>query len=141
MPTTHSSGVKTYHDQIALEGNKWLTWALREALVPAFYADCEIRSRFDAFGETKNANVAKTVMARWLLKVVYHVLKEGRPYSRAHPPAITRSRLSIPLASSSRAALLKQVKGLGVGSYSMSGTGGTNGRLNKLLIINAIEYN
>jgi len=28
----------------------------------------------------KGANVAKTAIARWLLKVVYHVLKERRPY-------------------------------------------------------------
>jgi transposase len=100
VPTTHSSGGKTYHGQITLEGNKWLRWALMEAVVPASYADCEIRSRLDALRKIKNANVAKTVMARWLLKVVYHVLKEGRPYITAHPAGTTPGRLSIALASS-----------------------------------------
>lgn len=78
-PSTHSSGGKTYHGKTTLEGNKWLRWALVEAVVPASYADTEIRTRLNALRKIKNANVAKTIMARWLLKVVYHVLKEGRP--------------------------------------------------------------
>jgi len=92
VPSTHSSGGKTYHGKITLEGNKWLRWALMEAVVPASYADCEIRSKLDALRKIKNANVAKTVMARWLLKVVYHVLKEGRTYMAAHPADTTLGR-------------------------------------------------
>jgi hypothetical protein len=52
--------------------------------VPASYANAEIKERLDAFREKKRANVAKTSMARWLLKVVYHVLKERRPYVVAY---------------------------------------------------------
>jgi len=99
VPSTHSSGGKTYHGKITLEGNKWLRWALMEAVVPASYADCEIRSRLDALRKIKNANVAKTIMARWLLKVVYHVLKEGRPYMANHAADTNRSRLSKALAN------------------------------------------
>jgi transposase len=100
VPSTHSSGGKTYHGKITLEGNKWLRWALMEAVVPASYADAEIRSKLDSLRKIKNANVAKTIMARWLLKVVYHVLKEGRPYVIAHPADINPGRLSFALASS-----------------------------------------
>jgi hypothetical protein len=60
--------------------NWWLRWALVEAVVPASYADTEIRTRLNTLRKIKSANVAKTIMARWLLKVVYHVLKECRPY-------------------------------------------------------------
>jgi transposase len=84
VPSTHSSGGKTYHGKITSEGNRWLRWALVEAAVPASYADVEIKERLDAFRKTKGANVAKTAMARWLLKVVYHVLKEKRPYIAAY---------------------------------------------------------
>jgi transposase len=100
VPSTHSSGGKTYHGKITREGNKWLRWALMEAVIPASYADSEIRSKLDALRKIKNANVAKTIMARWLLKVVYHVLKEGRPYMTAHPVNTNRGRLSKALASS-----------------------------------------
>ena len=51
-----------------------------EAAVPASYADIEIKKRIDTLRKTKGANVAKTAIARWLLKVIYHLLKERRPY-------------------------------------------------------------
>jgi transposase len=66
--------------KITSEGNRWIRWALVEAAVPASYADAEIRKRIDTLRKTKGANVAKTAIARWLLKVVYHVLRERRPY-------------------------------------------------------------
>ena len=84
VPSTHSSGGKTYHGKITSEGNRWLRWALVEAAVPASYADAEIKERLDTLRKKKGANVAKTAMARWLLKVVYHVLKEKRPYITAY---------------------------------------------------------
>jgi transposase len=54
VPSTHSSGGKTYHGKITLEGNKWLRWALTEAVVPASYADSEIRSKLDALRKVKH---------------------------------------------------------------------------------------
>jgi transposase len=84
VPSTHSSGGKTYHGKITSEGNRWIRWALVEAAVPASYADAEIKERIDTLRKTKGANVAKTAIARWLLKVVYHVLKERRPYISAY---------------------------------------------------------
>jgi len=83
-PSTHSSGGKTYHGKITSEGNRWLRWALVEAAVPASYADAQIKGRLDTLRKKKGANVAKTAIARWLLKVVYHVLKERRPYVTAY---------------------------------------------------------
>jgi len=80
VPSTHSSGGKTYHGRITSEGNRWLRWALVEAAVPASYTDAEVKERLNGFRERKGANVAKTAMARWLLKVVFHVLKERRSY-------------------------------------------------------------
>jgi transposase len=87
VPSTHSSGGKTYHGRITSEGNRWLRWALVEAAVPASYADVEIKERLDIFRKKKSANVAKTAIARWLLKIVYHVLKERRPYITAYKTA------------------------------------------------------
>jgi transposase len=77
VPSTHSSGGKTYHGRITSEGNRWIRWALVEAAVPASNADAEIRERINTLRKKKGNNVAKTAIARWLLKVVYHVLKEG----------------------------------------------------------------
>lgn len=100
VPSAHSSGGKTYHGKIISEGNRWLRWALVEATVPASYADAEMKERLDTFRKKEGANVAKTAMARWLLKVVYHVLKERRPYITAYNRLVKeRSRLLLRLAN------------------------------------------
>lgn len=100
IPSTRSSGGKTYHGRLTSEGNRWLRWALIEAVVPASYTDAEIRDRLNALRKIKSANIAKTIVARWLLKIVYHVLKEGRPYVVANPDRTCPSRLLFALASS-----------------------------------------
>jgi transposase len=95
VPSTHSSGGKTYHGRITSEGNRWLRWGLIEAAVPASYGDSEIRRQLDDLRKIKSGNVAKTIMARRLLKIVYHVLKERRAYVPNYP-----GRLLFALASS-----------------------------------------
>jgi len=85
VPSTHSSGGKTYHGRITSEGNRWLRWGLIEAVVPASYADAEIRRQLNDLRRIKSGNVAKTIMARRLLKIVYHVLKERRAYVPDYP--------------------------------------------------------
>ena len=85
VPSTHSSGGKTYHGRITSEGNRWLRWGLIEAAVPASYGDAEIRRQLDDLRKIKSGNVAKTIMARRLLKIVYHVLKERRVYVPYYP--------------------------------------------------------
>ncbi|HAH21352.1 MAG TPA: IS110 family transposase, partial [Candidatus Omnitrophica bacterium] len=37
-------------------------------------------SRYEELKIRKGANTAKVIMARQMLKVIYHVLKEQRPY-------------------------------------------------------------
>jgi len=85
VPSTHSSGGKTYHGRITSEGNRWLRWGLIEAVVPASYGDAGIRQQLNDLRRTKSGNVAKTIMARRLLKIVYHVLSERRAYVPDYP--------------------------------------------------------
>jgi len=99
-PSTHSSGGKTYHGRLTSEGNRWLRWALVEAVMTASYADDEIRERLNALRKIKSPNVAKTIVARHLLKIVYHVLKERRPYVVDYRVKKNPGRLSLVLASS-----------------------------------------
>ena len=101
VPSTHSSGGKTYHGNLTSEGNEWLRWAMVEAIVPASYADDQIRERLNALRKVKRPNVAKTIVARHLLKIVYHVLKDRRPYVVDYLSSKIPSRLSFVLASSS----------------------------------------
>jgi hypothetical protein len=77
--------VYTYHGRITSEGNRWLRWGLIEAVVPASYGDAGIRQQLNDLRRIKSGNVAKTIMARRLLKIVYHVLSEHRAYVPDYP--------------------------------------------------------
>ena len=80
VPATHSSGDKTYHGRITKQGNRWLRWGIIEAshkatvTSPSLYA---YHARIKARRCSSDATVA---LARKLLKIVYYVWKEKRPY-------------------------------------------------------------
>ncbi len=80
IPSTHSSGGRTYHGEITKEGNPWLRWAVLEAVFPATQASLEIRGLYARLASRKNSNIAKVAVARRLLAIIYRVLKEKRNY-------------------------------------------------------------
>lgn len=80
IPSTHSSGERTYHGRIINEGNKWLRWAVVEAVIPACKKDFDIKVFYDKRARRKDNNVAKVATARRLLTIIYRILKEGRQY-------------------------------------------------------------
>ena len=82
IPTTYSSGARTYHGHITKAGNVWLRWAALEAVIPATKASLEIRGLYSRLSRRKGPNVAKVAVARRLLTIIYRLLKEKRDYIR-----------------------------------------------------------
>jgi transposase len=80
IPSTRSSGERTYHGRIVREGNRWLRWGVVEAVWPAIRADFDIRCYYERLKRRKGANSAKVATARRLLTIIYRMLKENRPY-------------------------------------------------------------
>ena len=80
IPSTHSSGERTYHGRIVRDGNRWLRWAAVEAVWPAVRADVDIRLYYERRKKSKGANQAKVATARRLLTIIYRMLKENRAY-------------------------------------------------------------
>jgi transposase len=80
IPSTHSSGGRTYHGKIVKEGNRGLRWAAVEAVWPAIRADFDLRCFYERLKKRKGANSAKVATARRLLTIIYRMLKENRPY-------------------------------------------------------------
>ena len=80
IPSTHASGGKIYHGKLVHQGNKWLRWALVEAVWPAVKSDFDIRVYYQRMKKRKGANSAKVATARRLLTIIYRVLKEKRAY-------------------------------------------------------------
>lgn len=80
VPSTYASANRVYHGHITKQGNKWLRWALVEAVYPAIRKDIELRIFYERIKKKSGANSAKIATARRLLTIVYKVLKENRYY-------------------------------------------------------------
>lgn len=85
IPSTYSSGGKTFHGRITKQGNKYLRWAFVEAVWPAIRADLSLRLYYQRVKNRKGANPAKVATARRLAKIVYRVLSEERDYIPGRP--------------------------------------------------------
>ena len=83
VPSTYSSGGRTFHGRIIKGGNKYLRWAMVEAVWPAIQKSLEVSQYYYCLADRKGANPAKIATARRLLTIVYRVLKENREYRDA----------------------------------------------------------
>lgn len=97
VPSTYSSGGKTYHGRIIKQGNKWLRWAFVEAVAPAIAADPQLRAQYEHL-KIRGVNKARVAVARKLLTIAFQILRDQRPYERRGANemegASTTSRLS-----------------------------------------------
>ena len=80
IPSVHSSADKTFYGKIIGHGNKYLRWALIEAVWPAIKKDLSLKLLYEKIKQRKNVNVAKVAVARRLSVIVYRVLSENRTY-------------------------------------------------------------
>lgn len=81
IPSTYSSGGgQDPAWQNLKQGNKYLRWALIEAVIPVTRKDARIRRYYYSMKAKKGSISAKVATARRLLKIVYQVWKENRSY-------------------------------------------------------------
>ena len=79
VPSTYSSGGKTYHGKIIKQGNKWLRWAFVEAVAPAVASDPQLRAQYEHL-KLRGTNKARVAVQ---LFDVIHTLDRPR---LAQPP-------------------------------------------------------
>ena len=80
VPSTYSSGEKTFHGRITKQGNKYLRWAPVEAVRPAVMTSSELRFYYERIKRRKGAGDARVATARKLACITWHVLTEQRLY-------------------------------------------------------------
>lgn len=80
VPSTYSSGGRTFHGRITRQGNKYIRWAMVEAVWPAIQKDVALNELYYRLSARKGANCAKVATAKRLLTIVYRVLSENREY-------------------------------------------------------------
>jgi len=82
-PRVSQSGDKeAHHGALMVNRRKNLQWILLETVFHFIKATPERQARYEELKGRKGANTAKVIMARQYLKIIYHVLKEQRPYYR-----------------------------------------------------------
>jgi len=96
VPTTHSSGGKTFQGKLIKQSNKWLRWAMVEAAWIAIRHDPYFRTHYGRRVRAKGSQTAIIAVARRLLEVIWHVLSEERAYENR--PATKRRIENAPVA-------------------------------------------
>ena len=81
VPSTYTSGGKTYHGKIIKQGNKWLRWAFVEAVAPAVATDPQLRAQYEHL-KFRGVNKARVATARKLLTIAFQILRDQRPYEQ-----------------------------------------------------------
>jgi len=82
VPSVRSSGGRTRYGPITKQGSKWLRWILIE-LAPHFVRGSEEMKRyFERIARKHGVNTAKVAVARKMLKIIYYMLRDNRPYWR-----------------------------------------------------------
>jgi len=82
IPTTSSSGDKTYHGRLVPGCNKWLRWALVEAAWVAVGCDAYFGGLYRHHrARGKKANTAIMITARRMCQIIFCVLREQRAYA------------------------------------------------------------
>jgi len=79
-PRVSASANKIYHGALNINRRKSLQWILLENVFHFIKSDPVRLKKFEDIKKRKGHNTAKVIFARDFLKVVYHVLKEQRPY-------------------------------------------------------------
>jgi transposase len=82
VPSVYASGGKVFHGRLTKQGNKWLRWAVVEAVRPAVQTDPELRTYHARLRQRKGPNPAKVATARRLLTIIHRVLSQERPYRK-----------------------------------------------------------
>ncbi|TDW34205.1 transposase IS116/IS110/IS902 family protein [Rhizobium azibense] len=79
VPSTYSSGGKTFDGKIIKQGNKWLRWAFVEAVSPAIATDPQLRAQYEHL-KIRGVNKARVAIARKLLTIAFQILRDQRAY-------------------------------------------------------------
>jgi len=80
VPSTYASGNRLMHGRLTKQGNKWLRWALVEAVTPAITHSPWLRRYYERIKRRLGSKDARTATARKLAELVWTVWTERRPY-------------------------------------------------------------
>lgn len=82
--STHQSANKEFHGHIIKDSNKYIRYAVLEAVPHAIKQDPKLWRFYNKLQRAKGKNKARIATARKLLVTIYYMLKHRAPYQVAH---------------------------------------------------------
>ncbi|MFC1590359.1 IS110 family transposase [Candidatus Omnitrophota bacterium] len=82
--STRQSANKEFHGRIIKDSNKYIRYAVLEAVPHAIKKDPKLWRFYNKIQRTKGKNKARIATARKLLVIIYYMLKHRAPYQVAH---------------------------------------------------------
>jgi len=79
-PKVSQSADKLIHGQLSTNRRKYLQWILLEVVWQFIRKMPDKTDKYNAIAKRKSANTAKVAIARDMLKVIYHILKDKRQF-------------------------------------------------------------
>lgn len=79
-PRVRASANRIYYGALNTNRRKNLQWILLENVYHFIKASEKAKEKFQRIKQRKGHNTAKVALARDMLKIIYHVLKERRPF-------------------------------------------------------------
>ena len=79
-PRVSASANKIFHGPLNKNRRKNLQWILLENVYHFIKAIPEMQEKYEILKQRKGHNTAKVALARVMLKIIYHILKEQRPF-------------------------------------------------------------
>jgi len=80
VPSTHSSGGRTYHGHLTKQGSRWLRWILTQAAPHAVRGSSQLGALSQRVAHRAGRNAAKMAVARQMLIIVHRMLVKGEPF-------------------------------------------------------------
>jgi transposase len=80
VPATYASGDRLVHGRITKQGDRWLRWALVEAVTPAITFSPWLRRYYERIKARRGPKDARVATARKLAELVWTVWTERRKY-------------------------------------------------------------
>lgn len=102
-PRVHGSGGHYYHGPLNTNRRKHLQWILLENAWHTMRKIPRLEQKYKALKKRKGSNTAKVAVARDVLKIIYKVLKERRPF---YPELIRSNRTAVQGQSAGASALI-----------------------------------
>lgn len=80
VPSSRSSAETAYHGHITKEGPAILRWAVTECIRYVVAENPKLRGALERIGRRRGKGIARVAVARRLVRILYHMLRDGTHY-------------------------------------------------------------